>query len=202
MKMLILIRDTAGNFGVLAGVYRPVMPTTRLLLVAVTLLLPAVAQTTRVPNIEAQRAAMKKLDFLIGKWAGEAWVLRGRGEAADMIQTEEAQYKLDGLVLLIEGVGRNKSDGKPALQALGMISYDDESETYRMRAFNDGRFLETEVKLLDSGKGITWGFALGEIKTRSVLRINEKGEWTELGEMTICSQDPMKFIELTVSRQK
>jgi hypothetical protein len=30
-----------------------------------------------------------------------------------------------------------------------------------MRAFNDGGFLETEVKLLEAGKAITWGFALG-----------------------------------------
>jgi hypothetical protein len=58
-----------------------------------------------------------------------------------------------------------------------MVSWDDESETYHMRAFNDGRFLETEVKLLDSGNGLAWGFALGEIKTSSVLRINERGQW-------------------------
>jgi hypothetical protein len=35
------------------------------------------AQPIRTPDIEAQRAAMKKLDFLIGQWAGEASVLRG-----------------------------------------------------------------------------------------------------------------------------
>jgi hypothetical protein len=160
----------------------------------------SVTQPIRVPNIEAQRAAMKKLEFLIGKWTGQARVLRGPGDPVEMIQTEEAQYKLDGLVLLIEGVGRAKSDGKSALQALGMVSWDDESETYHMRAFNDGRFLETEVKLLDSGNGIAWGFALGEIKTNSVLRINERGQWTELGELTIGSQVPIRFMELTVSR--
>ena len=175
--------------------------TTRLLLAATALLVPCIAQTPRPPNIEAQRAAMKKLEFLIGMWTGEARVLRGPGEPVEMIQTEEAQYKLDGLVLLIEGVGRTKSDGKPALQALGMITYDDVSETYRFRAFNDGRFLETELKLLESGKAIGWGFTFGQIKTSSVLRINEKGEWTEVGEMTIGSQAPRKFMELTVRRR-
>src|SRR5258708_32553971 len=175
--------------------------TTRLFLAACSTLLPCIAQTPRAPNLEAQRAAMKKLDFLIGKWTGEARVLRGPGEPGEMIQTEEAQYKLDGLVLLIEGIGRTKSDGKPALQALGMITYDDVSETYRFRAFNDGRFLETELKLLDGGKAIAWGFTFGQIKTSSVLRINEKGEWTELGEITIGSQAPRKFMELTVRRQ-
>lgn len=176
------------------------MFTSRLLLAA-ALSVGCIAQTPRAPNLEAQRAAMKKLEFLIGKWAGEARVLRGPGEPVEMIQTEEAQYKLDGLVLLIEGNGRAKSDGKAVLQALGMVTYDDQSETYHLRAFNDGRFLETEVKLLDGGKGIAWGFALGEIKTSSVLRINEKGEWTELGEIKIGSQAPRKFMELTVRRE-
>ena len=157
-------------------------------------------QQPRTPDLDAQRAAMKKLDFLVGKWAGEARMLRGPGEPVVMIQTEEAQYKLDGLVLQIEGVG--KVDGKPAVQALGIVSYDDETGTYRMRAFNDGRFLETEVKLLGEGKGMTWGFALGQYRTSSTMRINEKGDWTELHEITIGEQAPRKYMELSVSRQK
>ena len=69
-------------------------------------------------------------------------------------QTESAQFKLDGLVLMIEGVGRAKTDGKVSLQALGLISFDDDTGTYKMRAFNDGRWLETEVKLVDGGNSI------------------------------------------------
>lgn len=145
---------------------------------------------------------MKKLGFLVGRWNGEARILRGPGEPEVLIQTEEAQYKLDGLILFIEGIGRTKADSKPALQALGIVSYDDENGTYRMRAFNDGRFLETEVKLADDGKGITWGFSSGQIKTSSLMRINEKGDWTELTEISIGAQPPRKYMELTVSPQK
>ena len=172
------------------------------LILCIATLSPSLAQPPRAPNIEAQRAAMKKLEFLVGKWAGEAHVLRGPGDPVVLAQTEEAQYKLDGLVLLIEGVGRSKVDGKLAIQALGVISYDDESRTYRMRAFNDGRFLETDVKLLDNGKGITWAFALEQFRTNSVLRITERGDWTELAEITMGSEPPRKFMELSVSPQK
>jgi len=49
------------------------------------------------------------------------------------------------------------------------------------------------------GDGITWGFTLGDIKTRSVLRINEEGEWTELAEIDIGSQPARKFMELRVT---
>jgi hypothetical protein len=152
--------------------------------------------------MESQRAAMRKLDFLIGNWSGEARILRGPGEPLELVQTEEAQFKLDGLILIIEGIGRTKSDGKAALQAFGIVSYDDEAGAYRMRAYNDGRYLETEVKLSENGKGIAWGFAVGDIKTSSVLRINEKGEWTELHEITVGSQPVRRFMELTVSRKK
>jgi hypothetical protein len=120
----------------------------------------------------------------------------------ELLQTEEAQYKLGGLILVIEGVGRTKSGGQPVLQAFGIISYDDESATYRMRAFNGGRFLETQVRLLEEGKGMTWGFVLGDVRTNSALRINENGEWTELAEIMIGTEPPKKLSELTVRRQK
>ena len=158
------------------------------------------AHLPRVPDLNAQRAAMKKLGFLVGRWNGEARLLRGAGEWLDLHQSEEAQYKLDGLILVIEGVGRAKSDGYTVLQALGVISFDDETATYRMRAFNDGRFLESEVKLLDQDKAISWGFGLGEITTKSVLRINGSGEWTELAEIKIGSEPPKRLLELTVRR--
>ncbi len=159
------------------------------------------AQTLKTPNIDAQRAAMKKLEFLIGEWSGEASVLRGPGQFVDLAQTESAQFKLDGLLLVIEGVGRAKSDGRPALQAFGLISFDDEAGVYRMRAFNDGRWLETEIRLSDGEKSISWGFMVGEYKTSTVLHINEKGEWTEYGEITIGDRAPQKMMELRVRRR-
>ena len=159
-------------------------------------------QLPRVPDMEAQRAAMRKLSFLVGKWTGEVRIFRGVGESLELVQTEEAEFKLNGLVLMIEGIGCDAADGKSALQALGMISFDDESGTYHMRAYNDGRYLETEVRLAENGIGMTWGFTLGEIKTSSLMRISELGDWTELHEITIGSQPPRRFMEVRVSPQK
>ena len=157
-------------------------------------------QLPRTPDLEVQRAAMRRLAFLVGKWAGDARIHRSPGEPVILAMTEDAHYQLDGLILLIEGVGRLKADGKPVLQALGVISYDDEARTYHMRAFNDGRFLETEVKLLEEGPGMQWGFTLGEVRTSSVLRINADGDWTELAEIIIGQQPPRKLMDLAVRR--
>lgn len=160
------------------------------------------AQAPRTPDLAAQHAAMKKLDFLIGRWAGEARALRGPGPMIEMVQTEDVQYKVDGLVLAIEGMGRAKTDGKPVLQALALIAYDDERGVYRMRAFNDGRWLETDVKLLEGGTGMSWGFSFGDIKTSAVMRIDEKGEWTEDHELMVGSGPPRKLMEVAVRPQK
>jgi hypothetical protein len=173
---------------------------TFLFLFAALIGVPCMAQTATTPNVEAQRTAMKKLEFLVGEWSGEATVLRGPGQFVDMAQTESAHFRLDGLVLMIEGVGRTKTDGKVSLQALGLISFDDETGTYKMRAFNDGRWLETEVRLGDGGNSMSWGFVLGQYKTATVLRINESGEWTEHGEITIGERPPQKMIDLKVRR--
>jgi hypothetical protein len=97
---------------------------------SMVVLVPPMAQLLRVPDLETQREAMKKLGFLVGKWAGEARLLRGPTGSVELLQTEEAQYKLDGLIVVIEEIGRTKSGCQPLLQALGIISYDDESAVF------------------------------------------------------------------------
>ena len=53
---------------------------------------------------------MKKLDLPDGTWRGEARILRGSSDPAVPMQTEEARYELEGLVLAIEGAGRTKPE--------------------------------------------------------------------------------------------
>ena len=144
---------------------------------------------------------MDKLRFLIGTWSGQARIWQELDRSVDLIQTEKVTYKLDGLILLIEGVGKNKSDSKFMLQALGLISYNDEAGVYRMRAFNDGRWLESNVLLDNSGKGLHWGFTIGQIKTDSTLKINENGDWTEFHQLKVGPQPSRKFMQITVKRQ-
>src|SRR6185295_14653723 len=84
------------------------------------------------PNTTAQREAMKKLDFLVGKWSGDASVWRGPGEPMKIRQSEEIEYRLEGLVMLVQGTGRN-AEGKIVFQALATISYDEQAGTYKFR---------------------------------------------------------------------
>ena len=67
-------------------------------------------------------------------------------------------------MLTIEVARRTKSDGSLVLEAFAVISYDDENASYWMRAFNNGRYLETDRDLAGDDKGATG--ALGWDRSR------------------------------------
>lgn len=158
-------------------------------------------EAPRQPDLEKQRVAMRKLNFLTGSWSGEAHVHRGPDSLATLTQTENVEYKLGGLVLVIEGTGWAQGDQQPSLQALGVISYDDATGAYHIRAWNDGRFLESDVQLLEDGKSLRWGFGVENIRSRSLLQIDKDGQWTEEAELIIGTQPPRKLMDLTVRRK-
>jgi hypothetical protein len=98
---------------------------------------------------------MKKLAFLTGTWSGEGTAFMQAGPLKFQ-QTESVQYKLDGLVLTIEGAGP-EYHRKIAFRAFATVAYDDAARVYRFRAYNDGRYLDTELKVLE--RGFEWGYA-------------------------------------------
>jgi hypothetical protein len=153
--------------------------------------------TQQEPDVVAQREAMKKLDFLLGKWTGDASVRRGPGEPMKLRQTEEIEFRLDGLVMLVQGTGRN-AEGKIAFQALATISYDERNSTYRFRSHSGGRYLDTELKV--TSKGFSWGYDAGQLKVVNTMNVNEKGEWVEVTEASFGSTPPRKSVEMLLQR--
>lgn len=149
------------------------------------------------PNVAAQKEAMKKLEFLVGKWAGDASVRTPAGEKK-LRQTEVVEYRLDGSVILVEGTGRDAATGEVVFQALATITYDDAAKVFRFRAHNGGRYLDTELKV--DGKAFEWGFSGGPAKVRNVMRLGEGGEWVEHTEVTIGDRPPMRTVEFTVRK--
>jgi hypothetical protein len=161
---------------------------------AVAGLLPA-----QQPNVAAQKEAMKKLEFLVGRWKGPASVRRGPGEPIRITQHENVQYKLDGLLLLIEGEGRD-GEGKSVFGALAVVSFDDTTGTYRFRAFNDGRTLETEFKVEE--KGFAWGYTAGALKVMNVMKVSESGEWVETTDATFGANPTLRTVEMKLARER
>jgi hypothetical protein len=150
------------------------------------------------PDVAAQRQAMKKLEFLVGHWAGSATVVRAPGEPLKLTQTEDVQFKLDGLVLLIEGTGHSV-DGQAVYHALATISYDDAANAYHFRAYNDGRYLDTALAVTPNA--FDWGFTSGPVKVNNAMKLSNDGDWLETTEVTMGSAPPRRTVEMKLRRQ-
>jgi hypothetical protein len=155
--------------------------------------LPLAAQPPVSNRVDVQREAMRKLSFLAGHWSGPVTIVRGPGEALPLAQTEDVEYKLDGLVLLVEGKSTS-ADGKVLFSALATIAYDDASHTYRFRAYNDGHYLDTELSV--SVDGFSWSFMAGPAHIVNTMHLTGKGEWDEVTEVTVGSNPPHRSVDM------
>ena len=144
-------------------------------------------------SVDVQREAMRKLSYLAGHWSGPVSIVSGPGEPLHLSQTEDVEYKLDGLVLIIEGKSTS-ADGKVLFSALATIAYDDTSHTYRFRAYHDGHYLDTELSV--PAEGFSWGFTAGPAHIVNTMHLTSKGEWDEVTEVTVGSNAPHRTVDM------
>lgn len=149
-------------------------------------------------DVQNQQAAMQKLAFLAGGWSGPVTIIRGPGEPLRLQQTERVEFKLDGLVLLIEGHGTG-ADGKTQFEALATVAYDDATHTYRIRAYNGGHYVDTELSVV--ADGFSWEFQAGPAHVINTMQLNPKGQWQETTEMTMGNSPARKSVEMLLDRQ-
>lgn len=159
--------------------------------------LPLAAQQPASNGVAVQREAMHKLSFLAGRWSGPVTIIRGPGTELHLTQTEDVEYKLDGLVLLIEGKSTD-ADGKVVFSALATVSYDDATHTYHFRAYNDGRYLDTELSVSESG--FSWGFMAGPARIMNTMHLTGKDEWNEVTDVTVESNPARRSMGMLLER--
>lgn len=160
---------------------------------------PLIAQSPAPNTLAEQRAAMQKLSFLSGRWSGPATVSMGPDRTFHLVQTESVQYKLDGLVLLIQGASTTPG-GKIEFSALATIAYDDASCAYRIRAYNDGHYVDTELSVVPNG--FSWGFAAGPAHVVNTMHLTPAGEWHEVAQTSFAGGASHTSVEMTLRRVK
>jgi len=154
----------------------------------------AVTAQQPAPNgAEVQRDAMRKLAFLAGRWSGPVTIVRGPGEPLHLTQSEDVEYKLDGLVMLVEGESSD-ADGKASFRALATISFDDTTHAYRFRAYHDGHYIDTELTVVNNG--FSWGFTAGPAHIANTMHLTDKGEWAEVTEVTVGSNPANRSVDM------
>ncbi|MEW6207810.1 MAG: hypothetical protein AB1631_05545 [Acidobacteriota bacterium] len=166
-----------------------------------------VGLSTLVASAQTSSSAdMKKLDFMIGEWKGGGWMEYTPGRKELFRGTETVVSKLDGAVIQVEGLHYAKrpgSDKETVIHnALGILSYDEQLKLYNFHAWlANGRYTKAEVKLID--KGWQWGYADPRGATvRFTIRITEKGDWHEIGEVSLDGKTWRQFFEMNMQRVK
>jgi hypothetical protein len=153
-----------------------------------------------------QLEAMKKLHFLVGEWKGEGWTEFSPGQRRTSPINESVQPKLGGMVLLVEGLGKNRIPGKQeeviTHHALGILSYDDRAKVYRLRShLFTGQSTEAEATFTD--EGFQWRFQPSpNMNIRYTVKLTDKGEWFERGEMSQDGKTWRQFHEMTLQKVK
>lgn len=158
-------------------------------------------------EIKAKRIAeLKKMDFLVGTWKGKGWIMTQNGRQTFTV-TESLERKLNGQIIVVDGLGKSKDEktGEERIvhQAYGVFSFDSESGKIKFRWYKAENGEEDETIIQPDGNKLSWGFDVPEngIKVKFTERINEKGNWEEIGET---SRDGgktwFKFFEMELSK--
>jgi hypothetical protein len=156
----------------------------------------ALAQDTSTADV--QRAEVKKLESLVGRWKGSGWIQRGANRET-FSGTETVQRKLDGLALLVEGKFNN-AEGKVIHETLAVLSFDEKAKTYRFRTYlASGMSGEHDFKLL--ADVYEWGFQFPAGSVRYIIKTSND-IWFETGEFSKDGKTWVKFFEMKLEKVK
>ena len=152
---------------------------------------------------------MRKLDFLVGEWKGDAWIRMGGPSAKTehIAQHEVVRPKAGGHALLIEGIGKSKLEdgtiGEVVHDALAIVSWDAAANQYRFQTWTSENRPAVPMRFeVPEPNRVVWGFDTPQGGTiRYTIRLTEAGEWHEVGEFSRDGKTFSKFFEMTLKKQ-
>jgi hypothetical protein len=110
-------------------------------------------------------------------------------------QTENIQFKIDSVAILIEGLG--KSNGLITHNALAIISYIKQDSIYNFHSYTStGRGGSFKAELID--KKFYW---YPNKNMRYVIWLNDKSQWYETGEFKR-NNEWIQFFEMTLNKKE
>jgi hypothetical protein len=116
--------------------------------------------------------AMARLDFLVGEWKGEGWMMTREGKRETFASSEVIRRKLLDTALLVEGT-------HTGFEAMAVVTWDAKAQQYRWRSFTSrGAGADAQAKLVGE-RTLQW---FPSESARYTIEISADGQWVEVGE--------------------
>ena len=158
------------------------------------------------PTEQGGKEKMKAFDAWAGKWHGEGTIQMGPGEPKKTTVEETIEFKLDGMILLVEGIGRSPdlqtSENKIVHHALAILSYEQATNVYKFNTYlKDGKSAQAWFNIVKENN-YQWGFDVPGGKIKYSITIHSGNLWNEVGEF---SRDNgltwMKYFEMNLKKE-
>lgn len=145
------------------------------------------------------KAEMKKLEYMVGDWKGEA-IVQTRNGPITVNQTEHIEWRLDGVVIAIEGTGRQNNE--ITFNAIAIANFDPHTKQFKFKSYTkEGNATEAYFKILATNN-FEWGFDTpngGKVKFVIILDPQKK-TWNEVGQYSMDGNTWMKTIEMNLTK--
>lgn len=149
---------------------------------------------------------MKPFATWIGEWRGEGSMRTGPGPAQKSSVHETIQAKLEGSVLLIEGIGKvvdeTSKQENVVHHALAVLSFDQVTQQYKIQSYlKDGRSTLGWFTITGNNT-FQWGFEGSWGKMRYTITLDDtKKTWSEFGEYSRDGETWMRNFEMLLTKQ-
>lgn len=167
-------------------------------------LTPALVKAQQPSGVD-HKEKMKALSAWIGNWKGEGSMQTPTGETKTSKVDEKIESKLDGSVLLVEGVGKHTdattNTESVVHHALAVLSYDNTTNQYKMKSWlKDGKSTDAWFNVTGENN-YQWGFDTPKGKIRYTIALNPtEKKWNEIGEFSRDGNQWRKFFEMNLTK--
>lgn len=146
---------------------------------------------------------MKALNFLVGKWQGKVKYEPGTNQYQEALWTAHVYYNVGGSILIIDEKG-SEIDNKDntTVEVLVVVYWDSAAREYPARLYWSSKSgagsAEGKVIVQDN----TFELQMNDGINRFTVRLNEKGQWHEVGDVSDDGGKSWKRrFEMTLHRQ-
>ncbi|MDX1629834.1 MAG: hypothetical protein R3345_14100 [Fulvivirga sp.] len=146
-------------------------------------------------------AHLKQVMPLVGKWSGEGWIQQQDGTRVEFNQTEDIYTKLDGKVLVVNGMATLKSTGEKVFEAMGILNYSKAKDKYFFNTYTlAGEHSVAEVEI---GEGkFDWWFKVPNGGTVKYTINFTETTWSEDGVYSADGENWYPFFHMDLTKDQ